>query len=144
MSSSFNSITITGHLTKDPTCTTTKNGNLVCNFTVAVNSWKKDRPTLFFGVQCWEKRAQTCSDALSKGSWVLVQGELFKNEWKNTEGEDRSTFKIDAKEIDFGVRPSSFSDERSEALTDTESQLAPSAVTAEEDVEETELLGIPF
>lgn len=142
MSSSFNSITVTGRLTKDPICTTTKNDNTVCNFTIAVNSWKKNRPTLFFGVQCWEKRAQTCSELLQKGSWVLVQGEIFKNEWKGEDGTDRSTFKIEAKEIDFGVREpienTSPSDETGE------SSLPPKAVVAEEHVDDEELMGVPF
>ena len=141
MSSSFNSITVTGRLTKDPACTTTKNDNTVCNFTVAVNSWKKNRPTLFFGVQCWEKRAQTCADTLKKGSWVLVQGELFKNEWKGEDGTDRSTFKIDAKEIDFGVKEPADS---SAAPVSPDSQLPPRAVAEDEVVDDEELMGVPF
>lgn len=136
MSSSFNSITVTGRLTKDPQCTTTQNGNTVCNFTVAVNSWKKDRPTMFFGVQCWEKRAQTCADTLRKGSWVLVQGELFKNEWKGHDGSEKSMFKIDAKEIDFGVRESS--------PTAPEEEATPQAAPAPVEVDDEELMGVPF
>ncbi len=136
MSSSFNSITVTGRLTKDPQCTTTQNGNTVCNFTVAVNSWKKDRPTMFFGVQCWEKRAQTCADTLRKGSWVLVQGELFKNELKGHDGSEKSMFKIDAKEIDFGVRESS--------APTAEEEASPQAPPTPVEVDDEELMGVPF
>ena len=142
MSSSFNSITVTGRLTKDPVCTTTKNDNTVCNFTIAVNSWKKNRPPLFFGVQCWEKRARTCSELLKKGSWVLVQGEIFKNEWKGEDGTDRSTFKIDAKEIDFGVREPS--DVPAAPTESPDSALPPKAVTEDEYVDDEELMGVPF
>ena len=100
---------------------------------------------MYFGVQCWDKRAQVCSDALTKGSWVLVQGELFKNGWTAEDGTEKSNYKIDAREIDFGPKESPAPQQGAQKETaQAESLVPPAAINEEQYVDEDDLVGAPF
>lgn len=78
-----------GNLTKDPDCKTTKSGNTVCNFSIAINNKVNDSVT-FVDIETWNKSAENCSRFLSKGRKVLVEGRLQLNTWSSKNGEARS------------------------------------------------------
>lgn len=103
----INYVIIAGNLTKDPVFRTTTNGTPVANFTIASNrkfkdsgnAWQED--VCFVGVVAWNKLAESCRDRLSKGSAVLVDGELQSRLWKSEDGANRSIVEIKARRIQF-------------------------------------------
>lgn len=93
-------ITINGRLTADPQLSEAG----CCNFTVAANNSKMidgSPQTIFFDVTVWGKRGETMARLLHKGDGVCVTGELWTNPWKDRNGADRISHKINAAQVDF-------------------------------------------
>jgi single-strand DNA-binding protein len=101
----FNKIILIGNLTKDPELRYTPQGTPVTSFRLAVNSkyrsgdeMKDD--TLFIDVVVWGKQGESCSQYLSKGSPVLVEGRLRERRWES-EGQQRSKVEVFAQTVRF-------------------------------------------
>ncbi len=106
MSSSVNTVAISGNLTRDPELRATSGGMQVLSFSVAVNERTKDadgnwgdRPNY---VDCvmFGARAEKLAQWLSKGSKVFVQGSLRYSSWEK-DGQKRSKLEVVAREVDF-------------------------------------------
>lgn len=82
---SYQRIIIVGNAGKDPEMRHTKEGKAVCNFSVAVNERKDEKPT-WFTVVCWEKLAEICTEHVNKGTQVLVEGRLQIREYEGKNG----------------------------------------------------------
>ncbi len=103
----LNSVTIAGNLTKDPINRTTTNGTPVSNFTIACSRkfkdnrgiWRED--VCYIGVVAWYKLATSCQVNLTRGSAILVEGELQSKSWKLENGFYRTLVEIKAKRIQF-------------------------------------------
>lgn len=78
----FNQIILVGNLGGDPEMRYTPNGVPVTSFSLAVNkSWttqegQKQEKTTWYRITTWRKQAEIVSQYLTKGSKVLVVGEL--------------------------------------------------------------------
>ena len=125
----INTITIAGNLTNEPTLRQTQNGTSVTNFFMASNRKFKDNTgqwresVCFVGVVAWYKLAESCYEYLTKGSSVLVEGELQSRTWKNEDGGNNNVVEIKARRIQFLDRQSRKSDsivveENGEVATD--------------------------
>lgn len=88
-----NHLTIVGHVTKDPdTPKEIKDGSIVLNFTVAVNS-KSYRPdgtegkeaVTYFDCQAWGPLATNLAKSISKGTRLVVVGEMVQRDWTDKE-----------------------------------------------------------
>ena len=94
---------IVGNLGGDPELRYMPNGTAVCNFSVAVNkSWtdaggEKHKKTTWFRVTAWGRQAETSSQYLSKGSAVLVEGEIEASAYTNKSGEARASLELTAR-----------------------------------------------
>ena len=103
----LNMILLAGNLTNDPKYSETKNGTAVVNFYMASNKRFKDRNGMikedvcFVGIVAWDNLAISCRDKLSKGSSVLVTGELQSRKLFTDEGAGRNVVEIKAKKIQF-------------------------------------------
>lgn len=103
----INSIIIAGNLTKDPTLRTTTSGTPVANFPIAYSrkfkdnsgAWRED--VCYVGVVAWYKLAESCHENLSKGSAIMVEGELQSKSWQMENGYYRNIVEIKAKRIQF-------------------------------------------
>ena len=79
----LNNVMVAGNLTKDPTFRETSNNTPVVNFHVAINRRYRDSSNLwqedvcYVGVVAWNKLADSCRERLTKGSAVLIDGELL-------------------------------------------------------------------
>lgn len=82
--SNFSNLTQVGRLTADPIERQTKDGDLVCNFTVATNrKIGEDREeTLFMDWSAFGKNAETIAKFFSKGKTILVSGNLRTEKWE--------------------------------------------------------------
>ncbi len=102
-----NSVVIAGNLTHDPTFRKTNSGAPVANFCIASNRKFKDHggqwreSVCFVGVVAWHKLAESCSACLTKGSAVLVEGELQSRSWKSQDGTVNQVVEIKARRIQF-------------------------------------------
>ncbi len=104
---SFNKIIIVGNLGKDPELRYTPQGTAVCNFSVATNEKKRDKGgdvqdvTTWFKVTLWDKRAETASKYLTKGSSIYIEGRLKVEEWTDRDGKGRYTLEVQATDMQF-------------------------------------------
>lgn len=100
MSRSLNKASLIGNLTRDPELRYTPSGTAVCSFSVATNrqwttdSGEKKESVEFHRIVAWQKLAELCSQLLSKGRKVFVEGRLQTRKWQTQDGQDRSTTEI--------------------------------------------------
>lgn len=104
----YQQLTLVGNLGNDPEMRYTPSGVPVTNFNVAVNRrWtgqdgQQQEKTIWFRVTAWRRLAETTSQYLTKGSQVLVIGELEEPEvWTDRDGNTRSSLKVTAMNIKF-------------------------------------------
>jgi single-strand DNA-binding protein len=103
---SFNKVILMGNLTKDPELRYTSSGLAVANFSLAINrkttkEGEKKEEVDFFDIETWDKQAELCSEYLSKGRSVLIEGRLKQDRWEDETGSKRSRVKIVATAIQF-------------------------------------------
>jgi len=90
-----------GNLGRDPELRYTQNNTAVCDFSVAVQGRSKDDPPTWFKVTAWEKQAEACSQYLSKGSKVLVTGDIRTDSYEDREGVKRNKWWVNARQVEF-------------------------------------------
>jgi single-strand DNA-binding protein len=108
MAENINRVTITGNLTTDPELRHTPTGTAVCTLRVAVNGRRKDqggqwvdKPN-YFNVTVWGAQGENCSNYLSKGRPVAIDGRLDWREWEAKDGSGkRQTVEIVAETVQF-------------------------------------------
>ncbi len=100
MAKSLNRVQLIGNLTRDPELRYTPNGTAVCSFGIATNrSWttesgeKKDEAE-FHNIVSWNKLAELCSQFLTKGRKVFVEGRLATRSWNAQDGTQRTRTEI--------------------------------------------------
>jgi single-strand DNA-binding protein len=105
---SFNKVILMGNLTRDPEIRQAgATGIKVADLRLAVSeSWRDKNGqtkevTCFVDVVVWDRLAELCSQYLSKGSPVLVEGRLQLDEWQNQQGEKRSKLRVRAATVKF-------------------------------------------
>lgn len=124
MSASLNKVIIVGNVTRDPDVRYTSKGTAVCDLGVAVNTKftgrdnEEAREEVYFaGVVVWGKMGEACGKYLTKGSGVLVEGRLKREEWTDSNGVKKEKTKIVAERVQFlgGGRERSSEPEHREA-----------------------------
>jgi single-strand DNA-binding protein len=97
---SLNKVQLIGNLTRDPELRYTPQGTAVCTFGVATNrSWttesgEKREEAEFHRVVAWNKLAELCSQLLTKGRRVYVEGRLQTRSWTGQDGVQKQTTEI--------------------------------------------------
>lgn len=86
-SRSLNKVILIGNLSRDPEVRYTQNGALVCTFGLATNTtWldsngQQKESTEWHNIVAWNKLGEICSNILSKGMLVYIEGELRTRVW---------------------------------------------------------------
>jgi len=100
MARSLNRVQLIGNLTRDPELRYTPSGTAVCSFSIATNrNWttdtgeKKDEVE-FHRIVAWNKLAELCSQFLTKGRKVFVEGRLATRSWTAQDGAQKQTTEI--------------------------------------------------
>ena len=100
----INRVVLTGNLTRDPELRSTPSGTPVCSLRVACNTRRKDdwvdKPN-YFDDTVWGAQGENCSQYLSKGRPVAVDGRLEWREWQDKEGNKRQSVDIIADSVQF-------------------------------------------
>lgn len=99
-SRSLNKVQLIGNLTRDPELRYTPTGAAVCTIGLATNRYwttdagEKKEETEFHRVVAWNKLAELCSQLLTKGRKIYVEGRLRTNTWQGQDGAQRSTTEV--------------------------------------------------
>ncbi len=107
---SMNKVFIIGNLTRDPELRYIPSGTAVADLRLAVNrkfrsaSGEDKEDTCFVDVVVWDKQAQNCSEYLSKGSPLLVEGRLQMDEWEK-DGQKYNKLRVVAERTQFLSSP---------------------------------------
>jgi single-strand DNA-binding protein len=96
----MNSVSLIGHLTRDPESVDTKNGNEICNLRLAVDRRGQDG-AIYTDVRTFGKQASVCAEHLEKGRQVAITGRLELDEWEAEGGAKRSRIYVIADRVDF-------------------------------------------
>jgi single-strand DNA-binding protein len=109
--SSMNRVFLMGNLTRDPELRQTSGGLAVTDLGLAVSERYKNKSgeevetVCFTDVVVWGKQAESCSQYLSKGAPVVVEGRLQLDRWETDSGEKRSRMRVKADRVQFLWRP---------------------------------------
>ncbi len=103
----LNKVFLLGNLTRDPEMRYMPSGSPVCSFGLACNrrytgqDGQKKEETLFVDVDGYGKTAELCSQYLSKGRQVLIEGRLRFRRWEAQDGQKRSKISVVAERVTF-------------------------------------------
>jgi single-strand DNA-binding protein len=100
---------IIGNLGNDPETRYVPSGNAVTTFSVAVSEQWTDKQTgeqkertEWVNVEAWGKLADLCSEYLSKGKQVFVEGKLQTDSWEDRDsGQKKYRTKVRADQVQF-------------------------------------------
>lgn len=141
-SRSLNKVMLIGNLTRDPELRYTPQGTAVCSFGLATNrEWMSDgskkEAADFHNIVCWNKLAELCSQLLTKGVKVFVEGRLQTRDWVNDQGEKKYKTEVVIDEMIILTNKDSM------GATDDVTDYAPKAVAEGnlEDIDLDEILG---
>lgn len=102
---SLNKVQLIGNLTRDPELRYTPQGTAVCTFGLATNrqwvteSGEKKEEADFHRIVTWSKLAEICSQLLSKGRRVYIEGRLSTRSWTAQDGSTRQTTEVVASDM---------------------------------------------
>jgi len=105
MARSLNKVELIGNLTRDPELRYTPQGTAVCTFGLATNrSWtteagEKREEAEFHRIVTWNKLAEICSQLLTKGRKVYIEGRLQTRSWTGQDGAQRTATEIVASDM---------------------------------------------
>lgn len=98
----FNSVTLIGHLGRDPELRHTQNNKAVCGFSMAISRKVKDRDdeVTWVDVTAWDRIAEVVNEYVKKGDPIMVQGRLRLDEWEDkTTGSKRTKLCVVAETV---------------------------------------------
>ena len=104
---SVNKVILVGRLGQNPEVRYTPGGAAVANFSVATNetwvdkSGQKQEKTEWHKVVVWGKIAELCSQYLSKGRQVYLEGRLQTRQWQDKDGQTKYTTEVQAQTVQF-------------------------------------------
>ena len=107
MARGYNKVMLIGNLTRDPELRYTPSNTAVAELGLAVNrtyqdkSGNKQEDLTFVDVTVWGRTAENCSEYISKGAPVFIEGRLTLDQWENDDGQKRSNLKVTAQRVDF-------------------------------------------
>ena len=122
----FNKAVIVGNLTRDPETRNLPSGQSVASFSIATNrvwndqSGNRQEAVEFHNIVAFGKLADICSNYLSKGRLVLIEGRIQTRSWQGQDGNKKYRTEIVAENMQMGPRTNS-----------TASQTSPQEKTAE-------------
>lgn len=90
----LNVVVLSGRLGRDPEMKYLQDGTPVVNFSFAVSLYGDK--TLWIDVEGWRKTAESINERLTKGSKVMIRGELGMDRWETNDGQKRSKIKMTA------------------------------------------------
>lgn len=119
---SLNHIVLMGRMVKDPEKRTTASGVSVCNFTIAVErDYKNGDERVADFVECvaWRGAADFVEKYMGKGRMVVVSGSLQSKKWQDKDGNNRTSWEVQATNVYFADSKKDGAEQSSPATTQT-------------------------
>ncbi|MBM3149152.1 MAG: single-stranded DNA-binding protein, partial [Chloroflexi bacterium] len=97
---SMNKVLLIGNVGADPEMRFTPSGIPVTSFSVATNrlftspDGERKQETTWFRVVTFRKQAESCSQFLTKGQRVYVEGSLRTRVWEGQDGQKRTSVEV--------------------------------------------------
>lgn len=134
---SNNNVSLIGRLTKDPELNKTPQGKSIINFTLAVDSYKKDadgnKKAYFIFCTAWNKVAENIASYAHKGDMLAVSGFIESESYVDQTGNNRNSFKVQCADMTLlGTKHSSYQNSQYINNTDIPSSNADKYVTPED------------
>ncbi len=107
MARGLNKVMIIGNLGRDPEMRYTPSGKPVTSFSVAVSrtymkpEGERADVTDWFNVVAWGRLAEICSQYLTKGSVVYVEGRLETRSWEGENGQKHYRTEVVANDVNI-------------------------------------------
>lgn len=117
----------------------TPSGSPVSKFGLAVNRrWtnkqgERVEQVDFFNIVVWAKLAELCTNYLTKGSPVAIEGRLSSRSWETEDGQKRSAVEVVAENVQF------LGKQTAKERIDDFSEASPSIANKEAETEESGL-----
>lgn len=134
---SVNHVVVAGNLTRDPELRFTPSGQAVAKFGIAINrvyttsDGQRKEEVDYIPIVVFGRQAENCSQYLSKGRPVLIEGRLHFSSWEGQDGQKRSKIEVVAFRVQFlGPRPQ---EEKAPQSFGSEEAQAPTITDEEED-----------
>ncbi len=105
MSRTLNKVMLIGRLGRDPEMRYTASGAAVTTFTLATNRYSKNadgngqEETEWHAIVTWDKLAETCSQYLTKGRLVYIEGRLQTRSWDGADGQKHYKTEVVAQDM---------------------------------------------
>lgn len=103
----LNKVLLIGRLTRDPESRSTKTGNAVVSFGLAVNrtytrqgSDEKVEETCFLDLEAWGKTGDTIARFMKKGSQIFIEGRLKFDQWEK-DGQKHNKIRVVVENFQF-------------------------------------------
>jgi single-strand DNA-binding protein len=101
----LNKVILIGRLVRDPELRNTATGTAVVNFTLAVDRQRPngqgEREADFIRIVVWGKQAESCSNYLSKGRQVAIDGRLQISTYQDKDGQSHTAAEVVAESVQF-------------------------------------------
>lgn len=99
----LNVVAIMGRLTADPELKTTQQGTCTTRFNIACDrSYSKgEKQTDFITITAWRQTAEFICKYFQKGSLIAIDGSIQTNQYKDKNGNNRTSFEVLAKNVNF-------------------------------------------
>lgn len=102
----LNKVILMGRLTRDPEFRQTTSGVPVCRFSIAINrqfanKQTGERETDFIDCDAWRSTAEFVSRYFSKGSMILVEGQLRNNNYTDNNGVKHYSMRVLVDNVSF-------------------------------------------
>jgi single-strand DNA-binding protein len=126
--SNINVVVLSGRLGADPEIRYSAKGNMVANFSLAINEvWNdeegnRQERTNWVSAEVWGRLAEVAQEYLHKGDSVILSGRLRQDTWENEDGGKRSKLKVVVRDLQLppkGGKPEDAKGEPQEADNDT-------------------------
>ena len=101
---SFNKVILMGRLVSAPELKQTNGGSSVTNFTIAVDrkyNKGEEKQADFPTIIAWRQTAEFICKYFTKGSAILIEGELQTRSWTDQQGNKRYATEVVAHEVTF-------------------------------------------
>ena len=105
---SINRVEISGNLVRDAEMRSSRNGNAILTFSVAVNDRRKNQGTgewedvaSFVDCVMFGRRAEALETRLLRGTKVYLAGKLKQDTWEADDGSKRSKLEVIVDDIDL-------------------------------------------
>jgi len=101
----MNKVTLHGFTGKDPEVKTFEGGKKIAKFSLATQSYRKDKDgnkiTDWHNLVFWEKNADLCEKYVKKGSELIVEGEISYRDYTDKDGVKKYFTEIICNSLEF-------------------------------------------